>query len=333
MKNLFVVLFSCGLFFVGAAKFSAQTPAPTPAPPPPQQTTPPPTVMSRQNEQRRQIDQEFERMQVLNDEGRSNRSVFSPSAISNISALYRKTTKSERLTLAPATVDSARFAEFLQQPETGLIKLAADKGCAENPNVLVATADCLAHTMPGAGGSYSFRVKDYRLPRLADITLTNDGFQATGVRLHGIFAAVGDVPLEQIDLTTKALKYLVNFTPEADFQKAKELDAKLIAGVESDGFKYFRAVKVKENMTYVLRSVAYRGAFYRSSGGIVYNELAFDKRRDVIVAFRVVRRGQDGSVTILWKLLSKQESPKTTWRKDDKENKNKTTDFTTNKGK
>jgi hypothetical protein len=48
----------------------------------------------------------------------------------------------------------------------------------------------------------------------------------------------------------------------------------------------------------------------RAVRGISYNELDFDKRRDVIVAFRVVRMDPDGSISILWKQLADGESPK-----------------------
>ena len=42
--------------------------------------------------------------------------------------------------------------------------------------------------------------------------------------------------------------------------------------------------------------------------GFVYDELDFDERRDLTVAFRIVRRDAE-SVTILWKIISNQKSP------------------------
>jgi hypothetical protein len=67
---------------------------------------------------------------------------------------------------------------------------------------------------------------------------------------------------------------------------------------------------VADNTTYALRSIAYQGTIMRSIQTLTYNELDVDKRRDVIVVFRVVKRDADGSVTILWKELSNKNAPK-----------------------
>jgi len=229
--------------------------------------------------------------------------------------LYRNPTKEELETLSPNIEEVNKYADFLRQPNTGLIKLAADLGCAENTKIVVATADCLRYTMPGAGTSFSFRTKKYRLRRLADLTFTNDSFQATGVLLHGIFVKIGDVPLEKVDLQTKGLSYLLNFQPETDYEKARVIDRQLSEGVFSDGFQYRRGFYAVENTTYVLRSIAYDGKYFRAVEGVAYNEFAFDKRRDVTVAFRIVRKDSDGSVTILWKEILRKNSPKIKYRK------------------
>lgn len=229
--------------------------------------------------------------------------------------LYRNPTKEELETLSPNIEEVNKYADFLRQPNTGLIKLAADLGCAENTKIVVATADCLRYTLPGAGTSFSFRTKNYRLRRLADLTFTNDSFQATGILLHGIFVKIGDVPLEKVDLQTKGLSYLLNFQPETDYEKARVIDRQLSEGVFSDGFQYRRGFYAVENTTYVLRSIAYDGKYFRAVEGVAYNEFAFDKRRDVTVAFRIVRKDSDGSVTILWKEILRKNSPKIKYQK------------------
>jgi hypothetical protein len=169
--------------------------------------------------------------------------------------------------------------------------------------------------MPGAGSSFSFRVETYRIPRLADLTFTDNSFQASGVFLHGIFVNIGDVPLENITLQTNGINYLADFQPEIDYEKAKELDRQLIEGIRQGDFLYRRGLYIVENTTFALRSIAYEGDYYRSIGGITYNELDFDKRRDIIVVFRIVEKDSAGNVTILWKKLQEKESPKI--KKDD----------------
>jgi len=227
----------------------------------------------------------------------------------NIKLLYREPTKEELLAISPNVEDTQKYAGFLRQPNTGLIKLAIDAGCSENTKIVVATPECLKYTMPGAGSSYSFRTENYRLRQLADIIYIDNSFQSAGVLLHGIFVKIGDVPLEKVNLQTKGLKFLVDFQPEADDDKKREFDKRISEGFFIDGFQYRRGLSAVENTTYILRSIAYDGVYKRVAQGISYNELKYDKRADIIVAFRVVRKDSDGSVTILWKKLSEKKSP------------------------
>jgi hypothetical protein len=223
--------------------------------------------------------------------------------------LYRKPSKKELKLVAPGEDLLVKYAEFLRQPNTGLIKLINDKGCSENVKIVVATDDCLKYTMPGAGSSYSFRTETYRIPRLSDITFTDNSFQAEGVLLHGIFVNIGDVPLEKVSLQTTGMKFLTDFSPEPDFDKAKIVDAQLSVGIKKDNFIYRRALYAMENSTFALRSIAYDGKSFRALRGVIYNEFDFDKRRDVIVVFRIVQKDASGNVTILWKELQRKNSP------------------------
>jgi hypothetical protein len=228
----------------------------------------------------------------------------------NVEPLYRKPTAKELKAVEPRRELFVKYAEFLHQPETGLTKLIDDKGCAENTKVVVATETCLQYTMPGAGSSFSFRTETYRIPRLSDITFTDRSFQASGVLLHGIFVNLGDVPLEEVTLQTRGLKYLTDFQPEPDYQKGKAVDSELTKGVRKDGFLYRRGLYIVENTTFALRSIAYGGKYFRAVKNLTYNEFDYDKRKDVIVVFRIVEKDAAGNVTILWKALREQDSPK-----------------------
>jgi len=202
------------------------------------------------------------------------------------------------------------FDGFLSDDKTGLFKLLADVGCAENTNVVVAKEKCLDFTMPGAGNSYSFRTNNYRIRRLADLTFSGKSLHVTGILMHGIMVNIGDVPLENVTLQTGGLKFLNEFQPTVDVEKARFINGQLVKGISKDGFLYGRSLAAVENTTYVLRSIAYDGKVMRSVRGIPYNELDFDKRKDITVAFRIVSRDGDGSLTILWKELSKKDAPK-----------------------
>lgn len=228
----------------------------------------------------------------------------------SIVPLYRKPTKEELETLAPNAEDVKTYADFLKQSRTGITRLAADFGCGANPSVVNVSPDCMKYTMPGAGSSFSFRINNYRIRRLADLTFTKNSFQTTGVMSHGILVNLGDIFLEQVSLDTKGVKFLLDFAPTTEFQQASEMERQLIAGIDKDGFSYRSGLVAEENQTYFLRSIAYRGASMRAVQGITYNELDFDKRQDIFIAFRIIRKDEDGSITILWKELDSKKSPK-----------------------
>ena len=267
-------------------------------------------VQTRSNQQRTQRDTKDG---VLSATELKARELARKNAILSIEALYRKSTKEELQFLAPDKTDFDRYAVFLRQSNTGLIKLAADKGCSNDTKIVVGSTECQAYTMPGAGNSYSFRVRDYRISRISDLTFTSRSFEARGILQQGILVNIGDVSLEQVTLQTRGLKYLVDFAPEADRNKALDNERKFTKGLKNDGFVYARNIDARENTTYILRSIAYRGRYIRSVLGMDYDEMGFDKRKDVIVAFRIVERHTDGSVTILWKRLAERDSPKIKW--------------------
>jgi hypothetical protein len=224
--------------------------------------------------------------------------------------LYRKPTEEELAAIAPPLSILNKYSSVLEMPKTKVVRLVREAGCGENTKVVNVSDECLRYTMPGGGSSYSFRAGTYRLRHLADVTYEKNEFLVTGILMHGIIVKLGDLPVENISLQTPGLKYLIDFQPVKDFGKGREIERLLATGVERDGFWYRRALPALDDTTYAMRAVAYHGKVPRAVHGASYNELDFDKRRDMIVAFRVVNRGPDGSLTIIWRELSNVESPK-----------------------
>jgi hypothetical protein len=120
---------------------------------------------------------------------------------------------------------------------------------------------------------------------------------------------LGDVPLESITLQSKGLKYLTDFVPSSDTENLAKFDRLLIDGIKIDGFIYGLGLYATDQTTYALRSIAYKGKVERFVNGITYNELDFDKRRDIIVAFRILEKEPNGNITIAWKILSNENAP------------------------
>lgn len=227
-----------------------------------------------------------------------------------IKPLYRKPNAEELKLLAPGVRDLQTFSEFLSNKNTGIARLIIDMDCDKGSDVVVSTPHCLKYAMPGAGASYSFRVRNYQNKNLADLNFTGDLFTTPGVLKHGILVNIGDIPLESLTLDSKELNALIQFVPTYDFKKAATFSAMLEKGIDGGDVLYKNDASVRENTTYALRSIAYRGEVNQIIEGIAYNELEFDERSDILVVFRIVRLVPGESVTILWKELSNKKSPK-----------------------
>ncbi|HUF02716.1 MAG TPA: hypothetical protein VMM38_00920 [Aridibacter sp.] len=223
--------------------------------------------------------------------------------------LYRESTDEEREFMAPSVEDKAAYERFAGKKNSGILRLVEDRGCADNAKVVSASFDCSRFSMPGAGSGYSFRFGDYRMHHIADIVFKKGNFEALGVLNHGIMIDLGDVPFETVSEMTEGVGYLTKIKPSKDFQQAAELADNLTMGIKEDGRTYASILPVKESSTYVIRSIAYEGEALRNVAGIIYNELEIDRRRDVLIAFRVVRLA-DGSATIVWKELDDSKAPK-----------------------
>ncbi len=294
---LFAALF---IFSIPAAIYAQVRgrPDPTPISPSDQAVRQANDISRRSNELRN-----VENFPVKDD---TDRKVFRE----QIRPLYREPSDEEMAVLAPDPGLSVQYAEFLSQKNSGLITLISDKGCADNQNVVVASADCMQYTMPGGGSAYSFRERMHRLTRLADLSFAKNSLRALGTLTHGIMVNLGDVPIENVTLESEGANFIVKFKPASDMKTAAEIANKLIKGIRDKNLIYGSVLSAQPNTTYILRSIAYRGEALKSIGGIVYNELELDKREDIIVAFRVVEMVPGKSITMLWKELRDKKSPR-----------------------
>lgn len=273
-----------------------------------QQTTSNPSTAAAQAENAREVEGAFKDMSSLGIP-RTEESSKRRQIIELTRNIYRKPTKAEMKVLGPSTDYFNKYAVFLRQPDTGLIKLNSDSSCAGNADVVTAKENCLQYSMPGAGTAYSFRVESHRIPRLADMTLSKNVLKSDGVLQHGIMVKLGDVPIEDVTSQTQGLKYLIDFQPLTDAESLAKFDSLLLKGISADGFAYGVGFYIKNQTTYALRSIAYKGKATRSINGIAYNELDFDRRRDILVVFRIVEMEENGNVTLVWKILSNKDAP------------------------
>lgn len=246
---------------------------------------------ARDAAQRRQMDASYRRMQEATMRARvlNNRK---PGAVLPIVLTEDELTSAERKVLEPAPDDLKTYAEFLRQSGTGIFRLMrVDK---QNHRKVV-TADNLDLKgdvlLFGGGAQYSFTKKNHNADKWSDIGWDGESFLAgIGGQALGALVELSDVSLEEVSTETKGVGYLTRLVPADTEAAAEKQFQQLEKGVTEDGFSYALSAPWKLDITYALRSVNYG-------------------RSDLLVAFRVMKQDQNGSLIVLWKKLKSYNTP------------------------
>jgi hypothetical protein len=210
--------------------------------------------------------------------------------------------------------DLEKYKEFLKTDNTGIVRLFPNLDCV-TATVIRIDGECEGF-VPGSS-FLSFRSRQYADPLNQDFGYWRGQFVSGGFFSQGIFVSIGDVPIEDVKLDHKALKYLAELQPDTDAAAARARSGLFRRGVNTGEYTYASYVKAKENTTYALRLIAYRFGNSlppptpeSSPIEVLLSSLAFDKRVDSITLFRIVDMDHRGKITILWKELSRKEAPK-----------------------
>jgi hypothetical protein len=194
---------------------------------------------------------------------------------SEIRAALAELKELERQFLEPSAKDRRKNAEFLSQPETGLIRLLPRETFQDKL------------TIRGGGAYYSFARLTHEYGFGSDLELQQRqlsvGFAGAD---FGFLTRLGKKSLDGATLDDPAAQFLVSFAPPTIEAEAREQYQRGQAGFDVDGFTYSSREPLKAKNTYLLRSISYG-------------------RSDLLVAFRLMREDIDGSVIILWKILKR----------------------------
>lgn len=192
--------------------------------------------------------------------------------------------------LAPSAHDQSDHATFLRQSNTGLIRLLPSQPANEK-------------LIRGGGSFYSFHFLSHEYGRGSDLQLVRPliltpgyvpekGFEnsldtfvvGSSGPDYGMLTNLGEVSLDEITLKDQRTRYLAKYQPPTSEPDARCEFRRFRSGETIEGRLYKRSLPVQAGATYLMRSIN-------------YNE------SDVLVAFRVARRDDDGSAIIAWKLL------------------------------
>ena len=200
-----------------------------------------------------------------------------------LSKLQKDLAKLEISLLSPSEKDRAAYADFLRQPDTGLIRLL--------PRETYDIGNVEGMALRGGGAYYSFKDRTNEYVNSSDISL-EQGQLSTGFAgaNYGMLANLGKTPLESVSLAAAAAQSLAQYTPAPDEPRARIEQRRMSEGATINGVSYKNRQPLQLDSTYLLRSVNYHAS-------------------DTLVAFRVVRIDNDQSALILWKLLKKYPTP------------------------
>jgi hypothetical protein len=194
----------------------------------------------------------------------------------------------EQTFLSPSDEDRNQYADFLHIPNTGLIRLLPRQKFDSD----VYKENQKSLTLRGGGAFYSFNRLTHEYGAGSDLALDQGQFSVGFAGAdYGFMTNLGDLPLENVSIETPAAILFAAYKAAREEPLARTEYRRLPAGAELQGVPIKSRTPMRLNSTYLLRSVNYLNS-------------------DVLVAFRVVRIDTDGSAIILWKLLSKFETPK-----------------------
>ena len=188
--------------------------------------------------------------------------------------------------LAPAAEDHAAYAEFLTQPDTGLIRLLPREKFDSFANK---TAPL---TVRGGGAYYSFVRLTHEYGYGSDLELYS-GYLSVGFAGadYGMLTKLDGARLEDVSTELPAVMFLARYKAVTSEPEARVEQRRFGTGTVIDGVSYKERLPVEVGATYLLRSIDFETS-------------------DVLVAFRVVRQDTDGSLIIAWRMLEKYPTPR-----------------------
>ncbi len=293
MRNIFWTLFF-GLFF-SVCVIDAQTPAQTPT------QAQESAAFIREKQRANQGINTIEG--VLNPDLQNSRTLRPPR--------MRKilTTKRDKELTSVDKEDKSKHSAFLKGSDTGILRLHDSENCDEEGKTIHADEPC-PWNIVGKATIYSFRTEDYTNKFFSDIQFEDKTFKIVGINLLGFLTDLGDVSIENLNLQSKGIKEMAEFQPSTEDAEITKHFGLAKNGFQVGDYIYKTELQMKPNKTYALRSIAYDSKVLWKIGKRKINVLEYDKRKDIIVIFRVVREQTDGSINILWKKIQSKDAPK-----------------------
>jgi hypothetical protein len=242
------------------------------------------------------------------------RSLESDNTIANMNAMFSTRRNQPNLpvkrkipkylnSIAVNQEDVNNYHEFLKSSIAGIVRMHDLLNCKRDRK------KCL-EGLSGQGSSYSFRDRIYVEKAFSDILFENSSFQMQGLNTLGFLVDLSNHPLETLTLEASGIKEMAEFEPSDNIAEVEKHLSIARNGFQVGNYIYKTSLPLRENTTYAFRSIVYRVVGKGLKTEKTENEKpSGSKRRDIIVIFRLIRKHEDGSISLLWKQLQDKESP------------------------
>jgi hypothetical protein len=188
--------------------------------------------------------------------------------------------------LAPSEEDRAQNSVFLEQKDTGLIRLMPREVYDWRTYKTEQLID-----LRGAGAYFSFVLRAHEYGYGSDIQLDHGklsvGFAGAD---YGFLTNLGQLSLDEITVVHPQATYISLYQPAITEPNARLEYQRFARGVNVDEHLYKNELPVEVGSTYLLRSIIYDDS-------------------DVLVAFKIVRKDNNGSIIVAWKILHSYDRP------------------------
>ena len=183
--------------------------------------------------------------------------------------------------LSPSPADVEANAKFLGKPQTGLIRLLP-REIFDKPEKM---------TVRGGGAYYSFKRLTHAYGYGSDLELSRDEFSVGFAGAdYGMIAVLDDATIDSVTLDHPAAQYLATHKPPVKLTDARAEQRRSSEGIIANENAYRRRAQAVVGKAYLLRSINYGTS-------------------DVLVCFQAMRKDDDGSWILAWRLLKEYEKP------------------------
>lgn len=224
-------------------------------------------------------------------------------------------TEAQKRILSPSPEKQTTFRTFLREANTGLFRLLPAGKYEFNHTVAADRDPDTVMPILGGGAYYSFTERTHKFGPWSDIHLRGTRLVAGLTnKTVGILTNLGDVPLGSVDIDTPRLGFIARLAAPKTYSDLAALHRRAFQGFEENGLEYGSVITTTPDVTYVLRSISYKKDGYLVYPNEPYTRLDISRLgydgSDILIAFRIVGRNEDGSLEILWKRLQKYQNPK-----------------------